>query len=334
MHQIRTVDISLIIPAFRFCKANGIATERVLHLSKIPEAMFEVGGRISRHQVYRFYSEIARQDESGEFAAHMDELVDYNGDFIAMGLYSCINLKHAITRMQQQLPLVIDSSHIEICTSRDEPVCLRYKSAHGWDNEERVVQQTIIGFLIALVRIVTSDEWLPKAICIPKKTDSTQSLFKLAQKHEIKAVHYKTDIVGIYIDAPSLFRKLIRPPHKDDKSMPEAHHNLSLGFIDAIKGLVASHLEAGHLLTYHDIADICGLSERTFQRDLKEKGYNYRMLVNEIRHHLACQQLTQTNATVECIAIDLGYSCHNPFVRAFKAIEGVTPSDYRTQIQR
>lgn len=103
-------------------------------------------------------------------------------------------------------------------------------------------------------------------------------------------------------------------------------------FISCVKRLVSCHLEASVLLTHHEIAEICGCSERTFQRNLKSGGYNYRSLLAEVRYQLACKMLRTTDATIEAVAFDLGYSCHNSLIRAFKNASGVTPAEFRLSL--
>jgi AraC-like DNA-binding protein len=76
-------------------------------------------------------------------------------------------------------------------------------------------------------------------------------------------------------------------------------------------------------------ADALGMSVRGLQRRLAETGMSYGRLVAQARFASAVDLLAGTDATVLDIALDLGYSDHAHFTRAFRRWTGVAPRDYR-----
>jgi AraC-like DNA-binding protein len=72
-----------------------------------------------------------------------------------------------------------------------------------------------------------------------------------------------------------------------------------------------------------------GMSVRALQRRLAEAGMSYGRLVAQARFASAVDLLAGTDASVLDIALDLGYSDHAHFTRAFRRWTGVAPRDYR-----
>ncbi|MBW2459895.1 MAG: AraC family transcriptional regulator [Deltaproteobacteria bacterium] len=79
------------------------------------------------------------------------------------------------------------------------------------------------------------------------------------------------------------------------------------------------------------VARELAMSERSLQRHLKELGYSYNALVDEVRQGTATLYLTQPDIAIAEVAYLLGFSDQSTFNRAFKRWLGITPNQYRTQ---
>lgn len=91
---------------------------------------------------------------------------------------------------------------------------------------------------------------------------------------------------------------------------------------------IASRLCDGHP-TLPDVAPEVGMSTRTLQRGLAERGLAYRDLVQEARRRLALQYLERSDTDLTEIAFLLGYSELAAFVHAFQRWMGRSPGAYR-----
>jgi AraC-like DNA-binding protein len=76
------------------------------------------------------------------------------------------------------------------------------------------------------------------------------------------------------------------------------------------------------------------LSCRTLHRRLVAEGTSFRKLLEEMRHTLALEHVTNGRLSLEEISYLLGYSDLPNFRRAFKRWEGVAPSEYRLRKER
>lgn len=84
----------------------------------------------------------------------------------------------------------------------------------------------------------------------------------------------------------------------------------------------------GEQPSLEDLARLIQISPSTLTRNLASEGTNFRKLSSEIRHRRACEWLREGQLMVTEIAERLGYANLTGFVRAFKAMGGVTPTQY------
>ena len=78
-----------------------------------------------------------------------------------------------------------------------------------------------------------------------------------------------------------------------------------------------------------EAAEAIGMSVRALQRRLAAEGVSYEGLVAQSRLRSAVHLLERTDATILDIALDLGYSDHAHFTRAFRRWMGVPPREFR-----
>ena len=86
---------------------------------------------------------------------------------------------------------------------------------------------------------------------------------------------------------------------------------------------------SGGVPTLSAVARYLGMSGRTLQRRLSERGCSYQILVDESRRQLAERLLRQTDYSLAEVSFMTGFSEQSAFNRAFKRWEGQTPRSYR-----
>ncbi len=80
-----------------------------------------------------------------------------------------------------------------------------------------------------------------------------------------------------------------------------------------------------------DVARHFRLSQRTFIRHIKLENTSYQQLLDQTRQRKAVWYLHNTRASVEEIAVRLGYADPTNFSRTFRRWFGTTPSELRTR---
>ncbi|MCC1496581.1 AraC family transcriptional regulator [Alcanivorax sp. 1008] len=87
--------------------------------------------------------------------------------------------------------------------------------------------------------------------------------------------------------------------------------------------------QSGRFPSVDEAASDLHMSSRTLKRKLQQLGTSYQKILDDLRKGLAVEYLTQTEITVDDIAVQLGYSDASNFARAFRRWTGRSPSDYR-----
>lgn len=98
--------------------------------------------------------------------------------------------------------------------------------------------------------------------------------------------------------------------------------------VHSVREYVVQHLAKG-AVSFDAVARHVGMSSRTLERRLGERGTSYRALVDDVRFDLAKYYLADTDFRLQQIAYLLGYSEPAPLVRAFRRWAGCTPRQYR-----
>lgn len=80
------------------------------------------------------------------------------------------------------------------------------------------------------------------------------------------------------------------------------------------------------------LAKALGLSERTLQRRLEERGIRFRTLIDDTRKKRAMQMLSTTHVSISEIAWQTGYADLASFNHAFRRWTGKSPRSFRRNI--
>ena len=81
------------------------------------------------------------------------------------------------------------------------------------------------------------------------------------------------------------------------------------------------------------VAQDLGLSSRTLQRRLREQGFVFGQLVEEVRRRLAQSYLDEGRLSVSEVAYLLGYSELSAFSRAYRRWTGAAPIAGRQRLR-
>lgn len=104
--------------------------------------------------------------------------------------------------------------------------------------------------------------------------------------------------------------------------------------INIIKKYVDLHYqESNSGIEY--VADIFGISPKYLSRKFKEEtGITFTSYLTECRINQSKNMLVQTNLSINEIGQQVGYPIVSTFIRAFKKINGISPSEYRKQFKK
>ena len=116
-------------------------------------------------------------------------------------------------------------------------------------------------------------------------------------------------------------------PHSQrSTSVPRARATRELGGI--VLQIVTRLLPDGYP-DVQSVAQVVRVSARTLQRRLSEEGLTFAGVVARARFAVAQRMLDDPARKVVDVALDLGYSDHAHFTRAFVRWTGVAPREFR-----
>ena len=104
--------------------------------------------------------------------------------------------------------------------------------------------------------------------------------------------------------------------------------NQQLGFAAQVKASILNLIKPS-FPTISQVASTLNMSRRTLQRRLKEEGYVYKDLIDELRKESARSYLKREDLTIGEVATLLDYADTSTFSRSFKRWFGITPSEFR-----
>lgn len=104
-------------------------------------------------------------------------------------------------------------------------------------------------------------------------------------------------------------------------------------FEHQVRLVMLEQLKAG-LPSADSIARSSSMSLSTLKRRLREAGLSYRDLRDGVVREVSERLLRETDLSIGAIALEVGYSEHSAFDRAFARLCGMTPLEYRRSAKR
>jgi len=103
-------------------------------------------------------------------------------------------------------------------------------------------------------------------------------------------------------------------------------------FVARVRDLLRLDAEAGPAApSASRLAARLGVTRRTLERQVRERGASLAALLEEARRDAACSALRRHDGSIKRVAYLLGFSEPSAFHRAFKRWTGMTPAQYRAQ---
>ncbi|MBP2511668.1 MULTISPECIES: helix-turn-helix transcriptional regulator [Agrobacterium] len=210
-----------------------------------------------------------------------------------------------------------DSDHVRVCSRLARTNGLLHLEHSQW-------LQNI--FSIYIVRQFTGPNWIPATIAFQARYTpgaETQSLWP--------NVRFLSDQHAAWISVPisclGLSNRSVasNPPPHDHEDGPSGYD-----IVEILKMMLPSYLDQG-VPTLAEVAEMAGVSTRTFQRKLSHVDLTYSDILDTIRFESASTLLRDSDSKIIDVAFAAGYADPAHFSRAFRRIAGVTPRQFREQ---
>jgi AraC-like DNA-binding protein len=178
--------------------------------------------------------------------------------------------------------------------------------------------QHLLGTLVVL-RKVALLAGAPEAVSVRFSMPYTRGSDYLEETHG-SSLEFGCECDAIVIDRAILNQQVA-------VTNGRAHAADPFDMVEATAMLVKDHLPYGHP-NIDSVAALQRISVRTLQRRLKDWGFSFQELVDDIRRAEAIELVLGRKHSAMEIAFLLGYSDHAHFTRAFKRWTGRPPRHY------
>jgi AraC-like DNA-binding protein len=180
--------------------------------------------------------------------------------------------------------------------------------------------------MIAIIRRAAGPAWRPAAVrCQAGRSDALAGVDSLADA----SIAFAQPVTGIVVPRELLgkpFPAFARPAAAAVDDWRAAAP--AIDFVRAI-GQVIETLSCDGFPSIETTASTIGTSVRTLQRQLAKAGRTHEQLLAQSRCAIATALLEKTDSKILDIALDLGYSDHAHFTRAFRRWTGHSPQEFR-----
>jgi AraC-like DNA-binding protein len=329
--SIPLVRTSALLPFVGFFERIGAPIERRMAEVRLPyHALTEPESLIPLNQGLLFLDGIARSEGLNDLGVlvgrqtHVPEL----GAFGRLALQS-LTLYDALAKISQIIHLYNSAQLIWVDSWNGKArVCAAYGSNVGPGRQYG--EQYTLMLLIDCIRFAAGPAWAPSEIHLGATLwdalDGRSEAFGglPVRRQDVSAIVFDRALLSAPIERARLAR-MDAGQREYDALVSTAP---ALDFPDSVGQLVRMFLRDGQ---YHInwIASAAGISVRTLQRRLAERGVDYSALVEGTRFDIATHLLKDHRCKLIDIAFDLGYADAASFTRAFRRWTGVTPSEYR-----
>jgi AraC-like DNA-binding protein len=195
----------------------------------------------------------------------------------------------------------------------------------------RLSNEATIASIAAISQEVSTAEFRPLEIYFQHKAPRSTAAH---ERHFGCPVRFGAEMDALLVSTA----QMLRPNRLGDRSISkffDTHLDEELSKFDdnaslerRVRMQISQSLSQG-IPTVSNIANYFGISGRTLQRRLSDRGYSFQSLVDESRRELAERLLKESEYPLAEVAFMTGFSEQSAFNRAFKRWAGQTPRSFR-----
>ncbi len=300
-----------------------------------PDAPIDPRIMVASSDYYEFFASLARADPNGQELPLRTGATMRCEDYGVFGLAwkSATNLRGSCERAARYARVLTSVTSYEIREADEGVYMYLHRDGDRSKLGLRLSNEASIASIAAICQEVSTGTFQPLAIYFRHEVPGSAAAH---EQHFGCPVHFGTEI-----DALLISHEIMRAPNRvGDPSIVkffDTHLEEELSKFDDDASLerrvrlrVSQSLSQG-IPTLSDIASYFGMSGRTLQRRLADRGYSYQALVDESRRELAERLLKETEYPLAEVAFLTGFSEQSAFNRAFKRWAGQTPRSFRIE---
>jgi AraC-like DNA-binding protein len=326
-----TISVSLVEETLTLARASGLDALPLAEAAGIAAPLLaSPRSRVSAEQYGALWASIARALDDEFFGQDSHRMK--SGSFVAMtrAALTARTGGQALARAVSFMRLVLDDLGAQIETGT-EYVRLRFVEREGRTPPAMFAYATYFILVYGLLC------WL-----VGRRIPLLEAGFRCAEPpaaHEYRLMfcdQMSFDQAGSYVDlAPSfLDLPVIQTTQTVKAFLRDAPGSFIVKYRNpgSLAARVRKMLRALPMANWppaDHMAERLNVAEATMRRRLKQEGYTYQSIKDDLRRDIAIGELQDGNRTIAEIATSVGFAEPSAFHRAFRKWTGMRPSDYR-----
>ena len=298
-----------------------------------PDAPIDPKLMVSDVGYYELFANTARNDPIGFDLPLRVGATMRCEDYGAFGLAwkSALNLLGSCERAERYARVLTNVATYQVRAAEQGVFMHLHREGDRGNLGLRLSNEATIASIAAISQEVSADRFQASAIYFKHAAPATIAAH---ERHFGCPVHFDTDM-----DALLVSHELMQAPNRVgdpaivkffdrqlDAEVSKLDDEASLE--RRVRRQVSQALSQG-IPTLSEIASQFGMSGRTLQRHLSDRGYSFQTVVDESRRELAERLLTETSYPLAEVSFLTGFSEQSAFNRAFKRWSGQTPRSFR-----
>ena len=189
----------------------------------------------------------------------------------------------------------------------------------------------MIGIWITFLHEALDFRWDPSSVLVRMCDPAV-----LPQEfHGIRAI--RSNDRGFSIRFPAAWLAIplneeVSPESTDDLVGAKLDMLAPRGFVEAIQAILGKHISEADL-NVDKAAELCGFSKSALTRRLAKFDTTIIEILTDLKMETAKNALANSNASIQNVALSLGYSDATAFSRAFRKLTGLSPRAYRLSVK-
>src|SRR5262245_29947867 len=312
--------------------ARGGDPDQILRKFEIDRSAFSEPEGFIPSSIFAGVLEAAAQATADDcFGLHLGE--NYNPRNIGPLVYVVLNsptIRVGIENFERYLQVYNEAAKW-FFTSEGSRGYIRYLLTDLGTRSLRHSNEHGVTIAFNMLRMMVGSHWAPKEVQFaheaPKQTSEHLRIFNAPVSFGCKTNAIVIDRQFVEREVPAADRRLYQILKRYlDQVLSEMPREDSL--LASVRRATAETMRDGNLKLAR-VAKQMAMSARTLQRQLKERGVDFKQLTDETRRRFAINYLKERKNTLTEVAFLLGYSELSAFNRAFKRWTGSTPLEYR-----
>lgn len=190
--------------------------------------------------------------------------------------------------------------------------------------------------MIGIIRhILKIPDWKPEVVFFelrePKNIDYIQRALgcKVIYNYHFSGAQFPKSILNSKLeDADHQLLAILEAQAKSAIGSSETGRD----FLDQVRNIIITSI-GEHSVSSENVAFHLNMTRRTLHRKLKECGFTFSQLRENIRMSLAKECLAESNVSITELSLRLGYTSPSSFIRAFNRWTSFSPQAYRNRMR-